>query len=301
MRLSTHSTRPPTAEPVAPAAVSRALPCPDPRRGGRPRRRRASPPARPAGERRSTCPHLLGLEGRTWRHQHAGDAGPSGPFDGHVAGVPGGRPLLLEPSSCSSSTTTAARSRTGAQAAARAPTTVAPAAATAQSRGISATGTPAAPQAHAEARAGQQRGRQHQARCRASPPPARREGVGGGRQAHDRTRPGERLAAARYLPLRGPGRSAGRPAGRDTTRSGEAVRRNGTRRPAHRHAAQPARSIISALGPRPDTLARGRSVTPGAARRRPRSPIRRPGGRGGRCAPGRRPRRRRREQAIGTR
>jgi hypothetical protein len=49
-----------------------------------------------------------------------------------------------------------------------------------------------------------------------------------------------------------------------TTAGGAAVRRNEARLPAHRQAAQPARSMSSGAGPRPLTFANGFSCTPGS-------------------------------------
>ena len=97
-----------------------------------------------------------------------------------------------------------------------------------------------------------------------------------GSQDHREQVVGRAAAAARSGAGRTPRTTSGRATGVGTTDAasgrgrpgtivgGDAVARNVARRPAHRHDAQPHRSIISADGPMPDTFASGDE------RRRPR-------------------------------
>ena len=114
-------------------------------------------------------------------------------------------------------------------------------------------------------------------------PAAYRSAPGGSRSTarsaeSARSSDADRRAARRRSPVRRRAGAGGRAP--RTTPVGDAVRRNDARRPAHRHAAQPARSISSAPGPRPVTLASGsqRDARRRARRRRPRPspPTRRP-------------------------
>ena len=271
-----------------PARSRAGRPGAGPPRGGRPPRRPASRPGHAPGRRCAARPTPSASRVGHGLSEHAGNAGPPGSLDGDVAGVPRRRLLLLvglvvlvehDDAAEVGDRRPGRRARPDDGGAGRAPRPVV----------RDATPPPRRRGAAGGDRGGLRGGRaEHEsvAECGAARATCTRFVAGGSRS----TEPGRRTLAARTwsarLRRRGPGRGRGRCA---TTRSGDAVLRRDARRPAHRHAAHPARSTSSGGGPSPLRLASGRSARPPAARRRPRPSTHRPVGRAARC--GRRPRR----------
>ena len=236
------------------------------RRGDRSPRRAASRPAPAPRSTRDQRRSRHRLEARARRRHDGRHPSAPGPLERHVAGVPRRRPLVLQrlvvlvdhherrPASAWARTP-----RPG-----RRPPTHPPAAACAQSRGKRRHRAPAAPQPRGHAR-------------RPSPPTGTRSArrpraaaasatgttstAGGSRSTVRGRSNASRTRRHRASTLAGP--TAGARAGARTIAGGDAVARNVASRPTHRHAAHRHRSIMSADGPMPDTLAIGASATPG--------------------------------------
>ena len=292
-RLSTQTTRPGARRRSTKRSENRP-PWWGRRGAGRPPRRGPAPPLLGPARDEEVAP-VEGLERRARRHQHARQAGPPGPLDGDVAGVPGrGLLVLVAPRRARRAPPPGRGRGIGAQAPARAPTTVTPpAAARAHSPAAAAPGRSWARQATgwpARREAGRQRagprstdGHSTSASPSGSAAAASTSGYrsAAGRQPQHAPRPAQRVGQERVVERLGDRVDRCRRIGQGPHRARAATRsRNEAGRPAQRHAAQRARSTSSAGGPQPVTLASGLQVDPRRrARRRRRRPSRRPAGR----------------------